>query len=139
MPRPLGSLKIPTYWMRVCCDSVTPVQPTPVMDCSMPCSASTPAHTANTAITARTRSRVSTALASSTNARTTGANLVSCTSAPPVQPLTTFDSISTTRKSGSSRYCGAAKDLRGDISQATAASTSTIGCQASPGESSDAG
>ena len=66
MPRSLGSLKMPTYWMRVPCDSSTPVQPMPVLACSMPCTASTEAQITNTPIAACRRARVSTALASST-------------------------------------------------------------------------
>ncbi len=101
MPRSLGSLKMPTYWMRVPCDKPIPVQPTPSAFCSMPCSDSTAAHSANAAIIFSTRSRRSRPLAKTTNASTTGANFSNCSSAPPNQPLNTCENISTPKNSSS--------------------------------------
>ena len=48
--RSLGSLKMPTYWIRPSCTVGMPVQPWPSFTCSMPWMVSTSAHSAITHI-----------------------------------------------------------------------------------------
>ena len=86
-----------------------------------------------------TRLRRSRPLANTTNASTTGANLLTCSIAPPIQPLNTCDSSSTQKNISSTGYCGASKCFLGDSIQKPAAAISMIGCSGRPALSAIAG